>query len=151
MLAWETRFNDYINRIQVERNAALADPYSPKPKVAILMPGPGGQDYICGTDSFLADVVKIGSGELVGPKSNQFSPLNAEALVALNPDVIIVNGSKADTSAVGLVLNDARFKTISAVKNQKVVPIDSDVLLRKGQRVDALIQAIHTVIAPSKK
>jgi ABC-type Fe3+-hydroxamate transport system substrate-binding protein len=151
LLAFETRFNDYANRIEVEKASALADVYNPKPKVAILMPDASGADYIAGTDSFLADVIRICGGELVGPKGSQFAPLNAEAFVALNPDVVIVPGTKTDVSGVGQVLGDVRFKTVTAIKNQRVQPIEADVLLRKGQRVDMLIKAIHAVIAPMKK
>lgn len=150
MLAYETRFNDYIERIRLEKNAAMAAPFSTVPKVAIMMPSAGGADYIAGTDSFLADVIKIAGGQLVGPKDSKFSALNAEAFVALNPDVIIVNGSKADTSGASLVLNDPRFKSIKAVKDQNVQILDSDVLLRRGQRVDNLIKDLHYVIAPKQ-
>jgi len=150
-LAWETRFNDYIARIDSERSTAAAAPYSPAPKVAIVLPGSNGDDLICGTDGFLGDIVKICSGVIVGPKGKQFVPLNAEAFVALNPDVIIVGGSKTDRNQPGLVMADPRFKTITAVKQGRVKAMKSDVLLRRGQRVDELIKALHALMAPDTK
>ena len=151
MLGWETRFNDYIDRVDVEKKAAEASPLSPAPKVAIVMPGQSGDDYIAGTDSFLADVVKTCGGQLVGPKGSQFVPLNAESFVSLNPDVIITNGSKADLGGPALIANDPRFKTITAVKQGRIKAINSDVLLRRGQRVDELIKGIRAEISPDKK
>ena len=151
-LASETRFNDVATRVRVEIAAAGADKLEPKPKVAVIMPGPGGSDYIEGSKSFVADVVRKSGGEFVGPDSDKFGPMNAEALVALNPDIIVVNASKSDAATnVGLVANDPRLKTINAVKNGKVQPIDGDVLLRRGQRVDQLIKALHSVLAQAKK
>jgi iron complex transport system substrate-binding protein len=151
LIAAETHVNDYVNRIHVEEASAAASPISPTPKVAILMPSASGSDYIVGTDSFLADVVKQSGGQLVGPKSDNFGPVNAEAFVAMNPDVIVVPGSKLETSGPGLVANDPRFKSITAVKNGTVRMIESDVLLRRGHRVDQLIKALHTVINPANK
>ena len=151
MIAAETHVNDYVNRIHVEEAAATAAPITPTPKIAIVMPSAGGSDYIVGTDSFLADVVKASGGQLVGPKSDNFGPLNAEAFTALNPDVIVVPGSKIDTSGPGYLMNDPRFKSIAAIKNGQVKVIDSDVLLRRGHRVDQLIKALHTISNPANK
>ena len=150
MVGFETRFNDYIIRIETDRSSVSALPFSSVPKVAIVMPGPTGNDYICSTDGFLGDVVKNCGGQLVGPKGTQFVAMNPEQFVALDPDVILVGGSKQDTSGPGLILGDARFKTIKAVKDQHVEALLSDVLFRRGQRVDELIKAIHSAISPKK-
>jgi len=146
MLGWETRFNDYINRIQMEKEGVAK--YSPVPKVAIIIPSADGSDMICGADGFLGDVVKIAGGQIVGPKGTLFVPLNPEALVALNPDVILASGTKADLSGIVALQKDPRFKTISAVKNNRVMGIDADVLLRRGQRVDQLLKSVHLEIGP---
>lgn len=151
MVGWETRFNDYIERIIQEKASAESAPVSPKPKVAIVMPSAGGSDMICGNKGFLADVVKVAGGELVGPSTDNFGALNPEAFVALNPDVIVTGGSKTDVSGATMILNDSRFKTIAAVKGNRVQAMDSDVLYRRGCRVDNLIKAMHDVIDASKK
>lgn len=151
LIAAETHVNDYVNRIHVEMAAAAASPITPTPKVAILMPNESGSDYIEGTDGFLADVVKQAGGQLVGPKSDHFGPVNAEAFVAMNPDVIVVPGSKLVTTGPGQVLNDPRFKSITAVKTGAVRMIDTDVLLRRGHRLDQLLKGMHTVINPANK
>lgn len=147
-LASEMRFNDYINRIYLEKGAASGGSFATTPKVAIIMPGKAGDDYIVGTDGFLADVVKICNGQIVGPKGAGFVPMNAESLVSLNPDAIIVPGTKFDVSAADKILKDPRFATVAAVKQKRVGVIDEDVLLREGQRVDQLITAVHRLIAP---
>jgi len=150
-LAWETRFNDYIERIQQEKVSAESAPLNPKPRVAIVMPGSGGNDMICGTKGFLADVVKISGGEMVGPAIDNFGMLNAEAFVGQNPDVIVTGGTKGDLSSLKMIQDDPRFKTINAVKLNRIQPLDQDVLYRRGGRVDNLIKAMHQVISPEKK
>ncbi len=150
-LGWETRFNDYLERVYTEQKACLAEPVNPKPKVAVVLPGPGGDDYICGADSFIGDVIRIAGGQIVGPKGAKFEKLNAEAFVALNPDEIFVNGTPTDVSGHGLVMNDPRFKTITAVKTGHVSAILSDVLLRRGQRVDELMKQLHNLLRTRSK
>ena len=147
-VASEMRFNDYINRIITEKGAASGGKFSVTPKTAIIMPGPGNTGMIAGTDSFLADIVKISGGELVGPKGKLFVPLNAESLVSLNPDVIIVPGTKSDMSGYTTIMSDPRFASTTAIKSKRVGVVDSDTLLRQGQRIDVLIKAVHRLIAP---
>jgi len=147
-LAWETRFNDYIMRIETEKRAIEGTPYDPRPNVAIILPDASGNDLICGTDSFLADVVRITGGKLVGPKGSQFLPLSAENFVALDPDVIVTTHTKDSQVNPKLIAADPRFKTIKAVKTSRIRALQADVLLRKGQRVDDLIKAMRQVIGP---
>lgn len=153
MIGWETRMDTYIQNIQNSESTAKADPYSPTPKVAIVLADPTG-DLICGADTFLGDVVKIAGGEIIGPKGSQFLPLNAEEFVADNPDVIITGGTKVGTvvnvESRDLLMKDPRFKTISAIKTGRVIAIDADVLERRGTRVDKLIDGIHAAIGPAK-
>jgi iron complex transport system substrate-binding protein len=113
------------------------------------LPSASGADLIEGTDSFLADVVKISGGDLVGSKGTKFEPLNPEALVSMNPDVILTGGSKTDSSSYTEIMSDPRFKTINAVKQNRVRPINGDVLLRRGTRVDSLLKAVHFVLGPN--
>lgn len=146
-----SKFVDKVNAaIGAAKSVAPAHP----PKVAIL-----DQTLIAGTKSFLADVIKICGGQLVGPDSNLFVTLNPEALIQDNPDVIIVpaNVSQYQNDAakqaevakvvIDKLLNDPRYKSLNAVKNKRIYPLDADVLLRKGSRVDGLIQTISTEVA----
>jgi iron complex transport system substrate-binding protein len=149
-LGYETRMNDYVERIQQERATNESLPLNPKPKVAIVMPSPDGNDMICGVKGFLGDVVKCSGGELVGPPTDKFEALNAEAFVGMNPDIIVVGASKFNLTVDQLLLDDQRFKTITAIKNKQVRLLDGDVLYRRGSRVDSLLKAMHQVLSPPK-
>ncbi len=151
VVASEMRFNDYVNRVMTEVGAASGAKLNPVPKVAVIMPGRSGDNYIVGTDGFLADIIRIGGGQIVGPKGEHFVPLNPETLVSLNPDVILVNGTKADHAGYDSLIKDPRFATVTAIKQNRVGVIESNVLLRSGQRVDQLIKAAHRLMAPEVK
>jgi ABC-type Fe3+-hydroxamate transport system substrate-binding protein len=75
--------------------------------------------------------------------------LSPELLIAQNPDRIVIaaptDPDKEKTRAMGeqrarQILNDPRLSGIAAIKNRRVLVVDEDVLLRKGWRVDKLIE-----------
>jgi len=147
LIAGETNASGYADRVIASRNSALASPITPTPKVAILMPGIGSPHYIVGNKSFLADAIKSAGGEVVGPDADKFVELSPELLVTQAPTVIVIPASKMDPvgaqKSLGAVLNDPKLQTVPAVKNHKVFAMDADVLLRRGQRVDKLIDNLH--------
>ena len=152
LLGCETRVNDYVIKIRGEVQSAEGDVLTPRPKVAVIMPSDGsGDDYVAGTKGFIASAVKAGGGDLVGPDTKIFTPMNAEAVIAANPDVIIVPGTKTDVKAALTVLGNPKYKTLNAVKNQRVRAVDQDVLLRRGGRVDLLVKGIHQALVGGKK
>lgn len=149
LIGGETRVNDYVTKIQGAVDQAMGDAPATKPKVAVILPSPGG-DLIAGSQGFLADVIRHSGGEPVGPDSKIFVSTNGEAVVAMNPDVIIVPGTKSDLKGAIAVFNNPAYKTIKAVQNRQVKAIDEDVLLRRGGRVDVLIDALARVLRGGK-
>jgi iron complex transport system substrate-binding protein len=106
---------------------------------------------IAGTGSFVADIVRKVGGEPVGPSGTLFVKANPETLVTLNPDVIIVNGSKGDVAGAVALSKDPRLQSVKAIKNGRIRAIESDVLLRRGGRVDLLISGIMRALAAPAK
>jgi len=147
LVGQETHAADYLQRIKIEINNAKAKPPTPTPKVAVIMPGTSGSNMIVGTDSFLSDLIRQIGAEPVGPAGPRFVPVNPEALVALNPDKIVVNGTAINHSGYDAFMKDPRFKTLKAVQNNAVTVIDSDVLLRTGARVDSLVKALYRAVS----
>jgi iron complex transport system substrate-binding protein len=143
-LGSETTVSGYVDRIERERNSAQGDRPSTLPKVAVVLGAGSGSPYVAGTGSFVADIVKIAGGTPVGPSATKFATMSPEALVAASPDVLILATTK-ETAAkdVAALQADPRLKTIPAIRNRRITPIESDVVTRKGSRVDSLIRDIH--------
>ncbi len=139
LLGSETNVNDYVTRIERERNAAQAEGLATKPKVAVVM-----GKYVAGTDSFLADVVRIAGGEPVGPPTGKFDAMSPEALVSAAPDIIVLPTTK-ETGAKDLAAlrADSALAATPAIKAGRIVPLMQDVVLRRGARVDQLIRDLH--------
>ncbi len=144
LAAGETNVSSYVDRILAARSSAQGDAANPKLKVAILMPGQGSEHMIAGTDSFVADLVRAAGGEPVGPKADRFVSLSPEFLVGQNPDIIITSGEGQ------AVLADARLASVKAIKARRVMGVKSDVLLRRGSRVDKVIDALHEAFGAKK-
>lgn len=136
----EIKSSEYADLVYVAKRRALAEAQDPSPTVVLVIPGTGGEPMIAGANSFQADVIRSAGGKPLGPDSDRFVTLNAEALVAQNPDVIIVTGKKS------AILGDPRFASISAVKNGRVEEITADAALRRGGRVDLFITAMSGMI-----
>jgi iron complex transport system substrate-binding protein len=152
LIGAETNISGYIDKILAARTAALGNALSPAPKVAVMLAGSGSSEHMAaGTDSFIADIVRSAGGEPVGPKSDKFEKANAEFLLTQNPDVILLGVSAKDPAAtdrqVQAILGDPRLKPLKAVANRRLVGIDQDVMLRRGSRVDRLIDKLHAAIA----
>lgn len=93
--------------------------------------------YTIGADAFLTEIVERAGGESVTktivPKA--FAAISNETALALNPDVIILSDSPDNREP-----NEV-FKNSKAVKNNKIIRIDADILSRPSPRlVDALEQ-----------
>ncbi|MEA2551951.1 MAG: iron complex transport system substrate-binding protein, partial [Fimbriimonadaceae bacterium] len=137
----ETEMSAYVDEIYAAKKAAAADPIQPAAKVALILPGGGSEHMIAGTDSFYADEIRCATGNPVGPKGNKFVTLNAESLIQMNPDVIVVAGNPAS------FLKDPRFKSLSAIQKKRVLSINQDSMLRRGSRVASVIDKLHDNLA----
>jgi iron complex transport system substrate-binding protein len=144
--------SEYIDKVESERNTALSQAPGSKPKVAIFT-----GNLIAGTKSFAADVVRTCGGEPVGPDADRFVANNPESLIQENPDLIILatdisglkdSGKKRDAmmKVANTFAADPRYKSITAIKSGNVAPMDADVLLRQGYRVDLFIRSVAELI-----
>jgi iron complex transport system substrate-binding protein len=140
MIKAETNFSEYVDKIEAAIANASTSSKNVKPRVAIVMPGDGSEHMIAGVKSFVADVVRVSGGDVVGPDADKFVTLNAETMVSLNPDVIIVTGDPSS------VVNDSRFTSINALKKHRVVGVNQNLILRAGSRLDQLITRLASYL-----
>lgn len=150
--------SQYLDKIQNSIEKAKASPPAKPAKVAVMT-----GNMIVGKNSFLADVIKTCGGTPAGPDADKFVPANPEQLIADNPDAVILAADiskyvadKRKQQEIAQQVHDAfakdpRYKSLNAVKNDKIFPMDADVLLRQGVRVDKLIEAIATVVQAGGK
>jgi len=141
-ISGETTMSEYVEKIRASMaKAKTVYGDAPKKKAAIVMADERGGHMIAGTKSFVADVVRIAGGDVVGPDSNKFEAMSVENMIAWNPEIIVT------TENFKPLLTDQRLKSITAVQSGHLVPVNSDVLLRRGSRVDKLITALSVYMS----
>jgi iron complex transport system substrate-binding protein len=140
-LGSETNCSSYVDRIEVQRSSAAGNKFTNPPKIAVVLGGGSSSLYVAGTGSFVADVVKTVGGIPVGPSADKFAQMSSEALVAAAPDIIVLATSKerGDQDFAALK-SDARLRTLPAIVAGKVIPMNQDVVVRRGGRVDTFIK-----------
>jgi iron complex transport system substrate-binding protein len=136
----EAGLMDYQIKLDQEISVCRSDPIKPVPKIAIVLNSPNTSQMVAGTKSFYCDVVRIAGGEPVGPDSNKFETMSPEALLALNPDGIVLPMDKGDKDTF---MTDPRFSQLKAVKNGKVMMMLEEYILRRGERVDEALKRLH--------
>lgn len=160
LLVAPLQMSQYVDKIEAERTTAIANAPAHHPKVVIL-----SGNLIAGSRGFLADVVRTCGGTLAGPDADRFVDLNPESVAALNPDIILlaVDVAPVGTSigagsnikekqeaiasaALSKFRSDPRMAALRAVKSNRVITANADVVLRQGARVDQLIKSVAEIV-----
>jgi iron complex transport system substrate-binding protein len=134
-------------KAQIEEVTAATAAAGEKPRVFYAL---DNTLWTCGPGSFvdellaLVNAVNVGS-ENAGEGAQPYYQLSPEQLIAADPDIILLPNT-AYTS-VDTFVADARFASLSAVKNGKVILIDDVIITRPGARigqgVKILAEAVH--------
>ncbi len=141
----ETDIMTYVGDIDRAVASAKASIPASRPSVVILMPGERGGHMISGTKSFVADIVRICGGNVIGPDSSKFEMAPIESLITWNPDLIVCSPNYR------WIVKDTRLQSLSAVKGfmqdkPTIAQIHGDLLLRQGARVDVLIKLVSKFV-----
>jgi len=104
--------------------------------------------YSVGPGNFVGDMIALAGGRNVFEKAESpFPQVSAEQVVAANPDVIILSDA-AYGITVDSVLKRPGWQVIAAVKQQRVAPIDDNLVSRPGPRIVEGLEATARIIHP---
>jgi len=111
-----------------EIEAAVADS---EPSTAFIEIGQNPL-FTAGSGTLIDELVKVGGGKNVATAAG-YVPYSAEELVKADPDVYLATkGTMSDPSALK---KRAGFGDLSAVKNDRVVVLDDNLVTRPGPRI----------------
>jgi len=140
----KTLINDLRQRLAKVAQSSASKP-APVKALFILSAG-GSAPQVAGKGS-VADAVMALAGAQNVAKHPQYRSYSAEALIAANPEVIIVT-----SQMIGGDLN--RLSTIAGIthtaawKNQRIVSIDQALILGMGPRVADAVETLHRQFWP---
>jgi iron complex transport system substrate-binding protein len=104
--------------------------------------------YSVGPGNFVGEMIALAGGTNVFEKAESpFPQVSAEQVVAANPDVIILSDA-AYGITIESVLKRPGWQVIAAVKQQRVAPIDDNLVSRPGPRIVAGLEATARIIHP---
>jgi iron complex transport system substrate-binding protein len=102
-------------------------------------PGPG---------SFLNDMINLAGGtNIAADAKSPWAQINAEQVIAGNPDIIILSDFAYGISVESVKARKG-WSSINAVKNDKVLPIDDNLVSRPGPRIVDGLAAAAKLIHP---
>lgn len=119
-----------------------------KPKVLFIYARGTGTMMVAGENTQMQSLIELAGGDNAVKGFNDFKPLTPEALVAANPDVILLftSGMQSLGGEAGL-LNVLGVAQTNAGKNKRFVTMDGELMSSFGPRlglaVNELAQKLH--------
>lgn len=145
------RLKSAITKKESEVTALLPEDSSKLPRVAFLyVRGTAGIFYLfgegSGADSMIKSIGAIDVAEEAGWKGER--PMTEEALVAMDPDVILVmtKGLESAGGVDGLLAAQPSIALTQAGKHRRIIDVDDSVLFAGGTRIPDVIDGLARAI-----
>lgn len=128
---------------------AKVDALNHRPKVIFILSVREGAPVVGGRETSANDIIELAGGENAAAAFSGWKPMNAEALIAANPDFIVMSGIHADNiGGDDVVMNRPDVQQTTAGKQGNLVKMDAMMLLGFGPRTPAavaeLMDHLHT-------
>ena len=119
------------------------------PKVLFFLGMQGNQFMAAGSETQADSLLGLLHADNAGKGFKGYKPLNKEAVLALNPDVIVVASTLPDADKAA-PKTDAyqQFSYTQAYKNKRIVSADSGLLLGFGPRLPEALLLLSPVLYP---
>lgn len=119
-----------------------------KPKVLFIYARGAGTMMVAGEGTQMEKIIQLAGGENAIGGFSDFKPLTAEALVAANPDVILLfDSGLSSLGGVDMLLDMPGVKETNAGRNKRIVEMDGQLLTgfsqRLGKAILELSEKIH--------
>lgn len=120
----------------------------PKPSVLFIYARGAGTMMVAGEGTQVEKIIELAGGENAVNGFSDFKPLTAEALVAANPDVILLfDSGLSSLGGVDMLLEMPGVKETNAGRNKNIVEMDGQLLTgfsqRLGKAILELSEKIH--------
>jgi iron complex transport system substrate-binding protein len=104
--------------------------------------------FTVGPGGFVNDIITLAGGENTFAKSTTpYAQISSEQVVSANPDIIIMSDAAYGVTVDALKARKG-WNVVNAVKNNKVFPIDDNLVSRPGPRVVDGLEAAMRLIHP---
>lgn len=129
---------------EIEKQAATIE----EPKTVFLEVGSQPDIFTTGSGTFMDEMLSIINAKNVAGDLKGWISMDPEAIVAANPDVIITTEGGYVEDAVGQIKTRGGFAEVTAVKEDAIYSLDSDMLTRSGPRLTAGLMEMAQAVYP---
>jgi iron complex transport system substrate-binding protein len=121
---------------QLDKDIALVKKPAVKKKVLFIYARGAGTMMVSGTGTSVEKIIQLSGGQNAVTSFADYKPLTAEALIAANPDVILLfdSGLESIGGTEGLLKVQGVGQT-NAGKNKKIITMDGQLLTGFGPRL----------------
>ena len=144
----------YLKRLHTQAEwVQVAQQQAPAPRVLMLLSHSGGNLQVAGKDTLAAWMIQQAGGKSLG-EHNGYKPVSSEAMLSLDPQVIIFAGGKLEGDAARKALREQNpiLAQTEAGRNGRVVVIDPTLLVGGlGPRVPDALARLSTAFYPDAK
>ncbi len=118
-----------------------------EPKKVFVESSDEPQIYTAGKGTFMNEMLEMIHVENVAADVNDWYQMDAEQIIAKNPDVIVVAYNYVP-NILTKIPQRAGFETISAVKNNAIVQVDENIISRQGPRLADGLEELAKAVYP---
>ncbi|MBG9454711.1 iron ABC transporter substrate-binding protein [Lysinibacillus sphaericus] len=118
-----------------------------EPKKVFVESSDEPQIYTAGKGTFMNEMLEMIHAENVAADVNGWYPIDAEQIIAKNPDVIVVAYNYVPNILTKIPQRPG-FETITAVKNKAIVQVDESTTSRQGPRLADGLEEIAKAVYP---
>jgi iron complex transport system substrate-binding protein len=104
--------------------------------------------WSCGKNTFIQELIEIVGAKNIFEDVEGWSAVSEEQVLARNPEIIFTTASPITgiEDPVGEIVSRSQWNTLEAVKNNKVIMLDADMISRPGPRLlDAAQEMVKAI------
>ena len=139
----ETAAKTLIRQIDQDLNAVTQ--LTTSPRVLFVYARGAGTMMVAGDNTQMAKMIHLAGGQNATTGFDDFKPLTAEAVVAANPDIILLfDSGKSSLNDAGGILAIPGINMTIAGKNKAIISMDGQLLSGFGPRVGSAIAQLNS-------
>ncbi len=104
--------------------------------------------YTAGSGTFLDEIITKAGGLNIAKDVQGWGQFNSEQIINRNPDVILETYSYSDKNVVDNIKTRNGWESIEAIKNDRVISLDNNIISRQGPRIIDGLEMIAQAIYP---
>jgi iron complex transport system substrate-binding protein len=109
---------------------------------------PSPEIYTSGSNTFMDEMLTLINADNAATEQEGWVKMNEEAIIALNPDVIVTTYGYYTENPKELVLSREGWEDVPAIKNEQVYDVHSDLVTRTGPRLVQGVEELAKAVYP---